>query len=286
MESWPPKVAEALLAAIRDARPVAKDGYNPQHKYPYAKAESIIDEGRGALARNGLMLIPLDTTILQPAAETATASELDVGGDDGERPTRRAPKAAHVVRVTMALVHESGDQVRFHRDWYVVDHKGRPLDKSEGGALTTLLAYAYRDLLSLPRDDELAAMDRRDDRGYEPDRSSDYDDHAPQRDDTPAPSRAAEVPRRQSDDPYNDILEAIRRGVHRDEIEREIAAASLPEDSRKSLRFVLRAYEARNTQEFGRVGADIRASDMARPWIEHTLSVIRPAWDALNKRAA
>lgn len=274
MESLPQKLAAALVSARRDVRALAKDGTNDHHKYDYTKAETIIDEGRLVLVRAGLSL-----------AQT--------GAVLGERPGTGGTRIP-VYCCTYVLLHESGESMSWERDWPVLEGKGRPLDKAGGGALTTAYAYAIRDLLGLPRDDELAAMDRRDDRDYEPadaraqerdDRAPARDDRAPERPAAPAPSRQEE-PRQQEADPYTDVLEAIRRGAGRSEIERQLEASQLPEDSRKSLRFVLAAYDARDAKEFGKVGADIRASDMARPWIEHTLSVIRPAWDALQRKAA
>ncbi|WP_438026344.1 ERF family protein [Sorangium sp. So ce233] len=263
-EAWPPKLAAALVSARRDVRALPKDGTNDHHKYDYTRAETIIDEGRLVLSRAGLIF-----------SQTAATLEARAGTEGKHVP---------IYRCTYVLCHESGESRSWVREWPIVEAKGRPLDKSGGGALTTAYSYAIRDLLGLPRDDELAAMDRRDDRDHDPGRTSDGDDGAPERVDSREPSRPQQQP--ESDDPYINVLEAIRRGARGAELERQIAAAPLPEDSRRSLRFVLRAYEARDTAEFGRVGADIRASDMPRPWIEQTLAVIRPAWDALQRKAA
>jgi hypothetical protein len=51
--------------------------------------------------------------------------------------------------------------------WVCVPEKGRPIDKSLAGCLTSSLNYWLRDLLLVPREDE-NEMDRRDDRAYEP----------------------------------------------------------------------------------------------------------------------
>ncbi|WP_437666852.1 ERF family protein [Sorangium sp. So ce1182] len=263
-EAWPPKLAAALVSARRDVRALPKDGTNDHHRYDYTRAETIIDEGRLVLSHAGLVF-----------SQTAAALDARAGTDGKQVP---------IYRCTYVLCHESGESRSWVREWPIVESKGRPLDKSGGGALTTAYSYAIRDLLGLPRDDELAAMDRRDDRDHDPGRTADRDDRAPERSDAHAPSSSQEQPK--SDDPYNVILEAIRSGASGSEAERQIAASQLPEDSRNSLRLVLRAYRARDTTEFGQVGADIRASDMPRPWIEHTLSVIRPAWDALQRKAA
>lgn len=262
---WPPKLAAALVAAVERARAVYKEGKNEHHKFRYAMAEDIINEGRIAMAGCGLTLAQLGTVML-------------FREDSGVQ--------VPVYRCTYALVHESGESVQFCRDWPVVEGRGRPLDRTGGGALTSGLAYAFRDLLSLPRSDELADMDRRDDREHEP-REAKRDEraevtraeeskamHAPNE----QPQKSEQLP------PYDSIMRLFAQGGIGRGMSDLIDGAdqALSDNERSSLRFVLRAYEARDTSEFAKVGADIRRSDMPEEWRKRTLDSIRPAWDALQ----
>lgn len=131
----------ALAAAAKAAGAVGKGAKNEFHKYKYASAESIYEEGRAALHANGLALVPVASTL---------------GGD---------PEKGYVVDLTFELTHAEGGSMTLHRTWPVVPDRGRPLDKALAAALTTALAYLVRDLLLLPRVDE--EVDRREDRPQE-----------------------------------------------------------------------------------------------------------------------
>jgi hypothetical protein len=143
-ENIPQKLATALVAAQKDARAVALDGDNKHHGYRYAKAESIIDEGRITLSANGLAVVQ-------------TSWSLTLQGND----------IPHV-SVDYLVLHDSGECMALSMSTPAIEGKGRPIDKAACAALTTNLAYVIRGLLLLPRDDDAAAIDQRDDRTYEP----------------------------------------------------------------------------------------------------------------------
>lgn len=139
----------ALVAAQAAARAVAKDATNTFHRYKYASAEAIIAESREALAASGLALI----TVLRRFVAAAPDAP---GGVIGR------------VELHYQLVHSSGETLAIESSTPVIPEKGRPADKAEAAAVTQDLAYLLRGLLLLPRDDDAAAIDGRDDRRFEP----------------------------------------------------------------------------------------------------------------------
>ena len=148
------KLFTALVAAQKNARAVGLDAKNQHQGYRYASAESIVEEGRTALTLAGLCLL---------------TTAVDVN----------AVAAPPIVTATMVLAHESGESLQIVRQWPAIEQKGRPLDKAIAGALTSGLGYAIRDLLLLPRDDDFAAMDRRDDSAHDPPRRTVMSDTQP-----------------------------------------------------------------------------------------------------------
>lgn len=145
------KLAAALVVAQRAAQAVGKDATNAFHKYKYASSEAIIEEARGALNGAGLTVLTTSWSLVPLATTEESAQQA-------------------LVRVTYRILHESGESMDCPTESYVVPEKGRPWDKAHAGALTTSLAYFLRGLLLLPREDEETAVDRRDDRNYEPQR--------------------------------------------------------------------------------------------------------------------
>ena len=143
----------ALVAAQAAARAVAKDATNTFHRYKYASAEAIIAEAREALSGAGLAFL---TTGWQFAAAPT--------GTDGGF----ASGVVGRVEVSYRLVHMSGETIELASSTPVIPEKGRPADKAEAAALTANLANMLRGLLLLPRDDDQAAIDARDDRNYQP----------------------------------------------------------------------------------------------------------------------
>lgn len=138
-------IATALVKAQGIAKGVEKDARNDFHKYKYASAESMVEEGRQALTAAGLALLTLGW------------EPMDASG--------RAPR----VKVRYLLVHgESGESMTLESSSPVIPEKGRPEDKAEFGALTENLGYFLRGLLLIPRVDEETTVSGRDDRTYQP----------------------------------------------------------------------------------------------------------------------
>lgn len=144
----PPLLAAALLEAQRDVKAMFKEGDNKHHHFNYTTMEQLIDESRRILNDHGLTLSQLGVHI-----------QSMTGAGGVQHP---------VVSSTLVLAHESGEAITFKRDSPAVEGKGRPVDKASFGALTQILGYAGRDLLLIPRDDDMASIDRRDDRGHDP----------------------------------------------------------------------------------------------------------------------
>lgn len=185
METIPQKLAAALVAAQKEARAVGLDGNNAHHGYRYAKAESIIDEGRITLSANGLAVI-------------ATSWSMALQAND-----------VPCVSVDYLVLHDSGECMALSMSTPAIEGKGRPIDKAACAALTTNLAYVLRGLLLLPRDDDAAAIDQRDDRAYEPKRASAEQPEPPTRD--------AQV---EETEAYMALIEECRRTQNLDELER------------------------------------------------------------------
>jgi hypothetical protein len=143
----------ALARAIGKAQAVEKDSNNSFHKYKYASAEALLEEGRGALAAEGLCVFPL--------------AWFAVPRDTGEQ--HQGPAGYYAdLKVKYRLAHASGAFVDCEAETPVISEKGRPEDKAVATALTCSLGYFVRGLLLLPRVDEGHDVDRRDDREYQP----------------------------------------------------------------------------------------------------------------------
>lgn len=141
------KLFAALVQAQQRINPVHKDSRNEYHRYNYASAEDVIDEGRKALNQAGLALV----------AEEWRTQKGD-GQSDGH---------TYSLSVRYRLVHASGQSMNFWTETSVIPEKGRPNDKAEATALTYNLSYFLRGLLLIPRTDE-EQVDQRDDRNFKP----------------------------------------------------------------------------------------------------------------------
>jgi hypothetical protein len=139
-----PSLAAALVHAQRVARPVEKDAANAFHRYKYATAEAMMEEGRNALNGAALALVSTGWEIIPAAAPTPC-----------------------LVRVHYMLVHESGDYVDITADAYSIPEKGRPDDKAVAAALTYNLSYTIRGILNLPRVEEGTDVDQRNDHRHD-----------------------------------------------------------------------------------------------------------------------
>jgi hypothetical protein len=135
-------LAAALVAAQKDADAVSKSSKNTFHGYKYASAEALIAEARESLSENGLALMPVCWKIV---------------------PSEVAGPSSKIV-VDYLLMHEAGDTRALQFETSVIPEKGRPQDKAEAAALTLNLGYTLRGLLLLPREDETASVETRDDR--------------------------------------------------------------------------------------------------------------------------
>jgi len=128
-------LAKALLAAQADVAGVVKNARNEFAKYDYVSADGMVGQLRKALISNGLLF---------------NRSSWFVEGT--------------LVRSNFCLTHaDSGEERHFSADIPIVETKGRPADKAVLGAVTTALSYTLRDLLLVPRVDELEVDNRSDD---------------------------------------------------------------------------------------------------------------------------
>lgn len=139
-------VVFAALARAQDAaEDVEKRAKNQHHDYKYASAEAIIG-AKHSLNKEGLTLLPISADYEQ--------GKLEAGWAD--------------LRRSYWLTHESGARLIVTQVWPFQPSRGRPWDKAVAAALTSSLAYAYRDILGLSRVDESGSIDDRDDTGYDP----------------------------------------------------------------------------------------------------------------------
>lgn len=133
----------ALVAAQQAAVAVAKDSTNPHFRYNYTSAETIIAEARAALNSSGLSLSPVTSTVRTLGEQAVLCS-------------------------VYRLEHMGGEYREICFEAYLVPDKGRPMDKALAAARTNSLGYVLRDLLLLPRVEEHADVDQRDDSQYAP----------------------------------------------------------------------------------------------------------------------
>ena len=139
-------LAIALLNAQREIRGVGKDGKNSFQNYEYVTAEAIVAVSRSALNTHGLTV------------------DREFIIDDAQAVLPMLP----ILKSTFHLSHaESGGTTVRSTDWFIVENKGRPVDKALAGALTSSLAYFLRDLLLIPKQEEADSLDKRDDREAE-----------------------------------------------------------------------------------------------------------------------
>jgi hypothetical protein len=149
-----------LIAAQAAIKHVEKDSKNDFQKYKYASSEAIIDEARKALNGAGLALITTGWRYVNaPLEELEYARALSDGGK---------PFTAHAGRVfvSYSLIGDDAPMV-FECETPVIPERGRPLDKSMAAALTYNLSYFLRGLLLIPRGDDDAEVDKRQDSGQQ-----------------------------------------------------------------------------------------------------------------------
>ena len=133
----------SLVGAQREIKGVGKDAKNAFQNYDYVSAEAIVMASRLALNAHGLTL-DREYTIIDPQA---------------------VEPLCPILHSTFVLRHgETGSELVRTTLWYILEGKGRPIDKALAGALTSSLAYFLRDLLLIPKKEEAESLDRRDDR--------------------------------------------------------------------------------------------------------------------------
>ena len=189
-----------------------------------------------------------------------------------------------MLRATYVLAHESGESISYRREWPAVEQKGRPIDKAEGGALTTALGYAIRDVLCLPRDDQYADMDRRDDRDHEPQRQQPQTPRAPERTAEPPPAeqRREAASLADSGKSWDDLLAAAKRG---EPVAGKLEGSALNADGRTAITFVHRAWNLTDSEsDFGKLGAEVKASALSPAWKDIVFAELKAAWLAFKDR--
>lgn len=152
----------ALAKAQAAAKSVGKDSKNKHFGYQYASADDIAAAGREALSAHGLALIRTSWGLNNVVA--TIYAEKDGDGKDTETTYHDAKIVAHYL-----LTHESGASIEVGPyDMAVIQERGKPLDKSEAGALTVLNGYVVLGILCLDRAASDANIEDRDDRDYQP----------------------------------------------------------------------------------------------------------------------
>ena len=142
MTTMDPVLAKALIEAQRIVKAAFKTKLHEHFKFMYVPADEVVIVGRSALNDVQCGLFPLSEDF-----ETITPIDDKCGG------------AVAVVRCKWIVIHESGATYEFSTDVPVVPERGRSsgwsraADKACFGSRTEALGYAYRDLLSIPRED-------------------------------------------------------------------------------------------------------------------------------------
>ncbi len=173
-------LADALARAAGRVVGEAHDARNQHHGYRYTSAEAVIAGARRALAAEGVT-----------AHVTSWVVSWGWGGDV----TPEAREWAAGIGRLVLTVARGGESIELTREWPVMVGKGRPADKGAAGAETQALAYALRGLLLIDRpEEEDTAVDRRDDRSYEPPRRAEAERPQARRAEQSAPAPAPEKP--------------------------------------------------------------------------------------------
>ena len=136
------KIAQQSLQAVE------KGSQNSFHGYAYTSAEDMLKACRSALLDAGLVCTRRQWSINEIGNTMWVTSQVELCLADGESQDEN---------VCTSLKSEF--------TYPIVPGNGRPIDKALSAALTTGLSYWLRDLLLLPRVDDLE-VDTRDDSKY------------------------------------------------------------------------------------------------------------------------
>jgi hypothetical protein len=134
----------ALHKAQQSVTAVGKGSKNDYHGYSYTSAEEMLTACRKALHDNGLVAYRLSWKLVQLETGSTVLSHFCVATANGTG---------------------EEDSLTAHVEYPAIPGNGRPLDKAVSAALTTSFSYWLRDLLMLPRLDDVE-VDTRDDRNY------------------------------------------------------------------------------------------------------------------------
>jgi hypothetical protein len=149
----------ALVAAQQEARSAPLDGRNDAHGYSYTTASTMIGHGKRVLNAAGLALLPTSLDVTSHEQVTRLQSQRR-----GEPDTGLTLTAYDVVR-GFTLAHVSGACYQFTVTWPCNLQAGkRGRDKAVAATDSTILSYAYRDLLGIGRMKEGEVDDESSDR--------------------------------------------------------------------------------------------------------------------------
>lgn len=130
----PSCLADALAKARDKCQTAVKDKRNTHKHFDYASADSVIDTAKAAMEGTGLSLVPSSPKI---------------------RVLGQGTTAFYSLTRAYALVHSSGETLPLgDADWPIEHIKGSSLDRCYASAMTSSLAYIYRDVLAMPRGSE------------------------------------------------------------------------------------------------------------------------------------
>lgn len=134
-------LAAALSKAQKAVNAVEKDATNTFHRYKYASAESLIEEGRRVLSEADLTLSQVEWEF---------------------KPDHHSEPVIGRLHITYELTHSSGEKKVWTNSSPVIPEKGRPPDKAEWATLTENYGYTIRGLLMIPRQDSVDVSGRDD----------------------------------------------------------------------------------------------------------------------------
>jgi len=155
-------LAAALLAAQRDISMLQKDSTQTAHGYDYVSADGTISQTRAILHRHSLVFRAGGPQVQWLGAQTETKP-----GKGGTSYEMAVPRA--LVTIGVNLTHaDTGEQIEETHSLIAEADRGRPIDKAILGVETTLIGYALRGLLNLPRFNNENEVSGRDDTEYDP----------------------------------------------------------------------------------------------------------------------
>ena len=158
----PKTVHEALVLALRNARPIAKDARNQHQGYSYISADAVIGACQKWMADAGLALTVGRT--FKPFSPEVSEMLKPVG--KAGRPATGRTAGVLVLEFSLyAIAAEDADPITLNYEQPVVIDAGRPLDKAVAAANTTALRYFLGTMFLIPSDSDGEVDQRIDDGG-------------------------------------------------------------------------------------------------------------------------